>query len=237
MTEKEISSRTRRSFLVGGIAAVAGFGAWEWIRKSAPVEGVQGSLRHAEELDDKFSHVLFSGSRLAKTFDASEIGEAQVNGDEGLDGEPDPNWKLIVEGEKPVTIEQIRALPKVEQITQFKCIEGWNYIMKWGGAKFSDFVAAHGPAGGTEKPWVALETPDAGYYVGLDRASAMHPQTLLCYEMNGEPLSNDHGAPLRLVIPVKYGIKNIKRIGRIDYTDQRPADFWAERGYDYFSGL
>jgi DMSO/TMAO reductase YedYZ molybdopterin-dependent catalytic subunit len=68
-------------------------------------------------------------------------------------------------------------------------------------------------------------------------ASALHPQSLLAYEMNGQPLEDRHGAPLRLVIPVKYGIKNLKRIGRIEYTNSRPADYWAEQGYDYYSGL
>jgi len=55
--------------------------------------------------------------------------------------------------------------------------------------------------------------------------------------MNGEPLTLPHGAPLRLVVPVKYGIKNIKRIGRIEYTNERPADYWAAVGYDYYAGL
>jgi DMSO/TMAO reductase YedYZ molybdopterin-dependent catalytic subunit len=73
--------------------------------------------------------------------------------------------------------------------------------------------------------------------VGLDNASALHPQTLLCYEMQGAPLTSEHGAPLRLVTPVKYGIKNIKRIGAIKFQDTRPADFWAEQGYDWYAGL
>jgi DMSO/TMAO reductase YedYZ molybdopterin-dependent catalytic subunit len=67
-------------------------------------------------------------------------------------------------------------------------------------------------------------------------ASAVHPQTLLCYEMDGRPLTPEHGAPLRLVIPVKYGIKNLKQIGTIRFTDVRPADYWAERGYDWYAG-
>jgi len=54
--------------------------------------------------------------------------------------------------------------------------------------------------------------------------------------MNGEPLSLDHGAPLRLVTTVKYGIKSIKRIGTIVFTGERPPDFWAERGYDWYAG-
>src|SRR5207248_5872294 len=84
--------------------------------------------------------------------------------------------------------------------------------------------------------YVQLETPGGGYYVGLDMASALHPQTLLCYEMNGQPLTPDHGAPLRLVATVKYGIKNIKRIGTIRFLDTRPPDYWTERGYDWYSG-
>jgi DMSO/TMAO reductase YedYZ molybdopterin-dependent catalytic subunit len=115
-----------------------------------------------------------------------------------------------------------------------------------GGARFADFAAKYRPATApisadddeSRRPvsYVSLETPDSGYYVGLDMASAMHPQTLLCYEMDGKPLPLEHGAPLRLVIPVKYGIKNIKRIGTIRFSDERPADDWAERGYDWYSG-
>jgi DMSO/TMAO reductase YedYZ molybdopterin-dependent catalytic subunit len=67
--------------------------------------------------------------------------------------------------------------------------------------------------------------------------SMLHPQTLLAYEMNGKPLSIAHGAPLRLIIPVKYGIKSLKRVGRITFARHRPPDYWAERGYDWFSGL
>ena len=82
-----------------------------------------------------------------------------------------------------------------------------------------------------------MATPGEGYYVGLDMESMLHPQTLLAYEINGEPLSDDHGAPLRLVTPVKYGVKNIKRIGLIRYSRNRPADYWAEQGYDWYAGL
>jgi DMSO/TMAO reductase YedYZ molybdopterin-dependent catalytic subunit len=80
-------------------------------------------------------------------------------------------------------------------------------------------------------------TPDEKYYVGLDMPSAVHPQTILAYEMNGKPVPVNHGAPLRLIIPVKYGIKNLKRIGSIAFSDTRPPDYWAENGYDYYSGL
>jgi hypothetical protein len=68
-------------------------------------------------------------------------------------------------------------------------------------------------------------------------SSAMHPQTLLAYQMNDELLDGKHGQPFRLIIPVKYGIKNLKRIGTISFSNRRPRDYWAEQGYDYYSGL
>jgi hypothetical protein len=85
--------------------------------------------------------------------------------------------------------------------------------------------------------FLGLATQDGGYYIGLDMPSALHPQTLLCDQMNGEPLPMNHGAPLRLILPVKYGIKNIKWISRIFFADEPPADYWAERGYDWYAGL
>ena len=85
--------------------------------------------------------------------------------------------------------------------------------------------------------YAGLITPDKKYYVGIDIASMMHPQTLLCYEMNGKPLPLKHGYPLRLMIPVKYGIKSLKRIGTLFFSNTPPPDYWYERGYDYYSGL
>jgi DMSO/TMAO reductase YedYZ molybdopterin-dependent catalytic subunit len=85
--------------------------------------------------------------------------------------------------------------------------------------------------------YVRMDAENDDYYVGLDMQSCRHPQSLLAYEMAGKPLTAEHGAPLRLVIPVKYGIKNIKLITRITYSPHRPGDFWAESGYDWYAGL
>lgn len=147
-----------------------------------------------------------------------------------------------------LTLDDIKSLPRVEMTTELKCIEGWSVVVNWTGARFSDFINKFQPATGNGSqpniadqpenllPYVSLVTPDGGYYVGMDMPSILHPQTLLAYEMNGAPLTLAHGAPLRLVTPTKYGIKQIKRIGRISFTDERPADYWAERGYDWYSG-
>ena len=130
----------------------------------------------------------------------------------------------------------VRSLPKVEQTYEFKCVEGWSVITNWTGVRLRDFTAKFAP--GSEKAaYVGMMTPDEEYYVGLDMPSALHPQTLLVYEKDGKPLTSPHGAPLRLIIPVKYGIKNMKRIGSITYTNTRPPDYWAEQGYDYYAAL
>lgn len=90
----------------------------------------------------------------------------------------------------------------------------WCQIVHWGGARLADFIARYG----RDAPFVGLATPDREYYVGLDRNSALHSQSLLAYQMNGQPLTQPHGAPLRLVCPLKYGVKSIKRIGSIQFA-------------------
>jgi DMSO/TMAO reductase YedYZ molybdopterin-dependent catalytic subunit len=106
--------------------------------------------------------------------------------------------------------------------------------------RFADFLAAFRlgqKASGEFYPYVGLATPDEEYYVSLDMASMLHPKTMLAMAINGVPLTPEHGAPLRLIVPVKYGIKNIKRIGSIEFADSAPPDYWAERGYDWYAGL
>lgn len=134
-----------------------------------------------------------------------------------------------------LSLDDIRQLPRVEMTTELKCIEGWSVVVNWAGARFFDFVQKFQPQ---FSKYVSLVTPDEGYYVGWDMQSILHPQTLLAYEMNGAPLTLEHGAPLRLASPTKYGIKQIKRIGRIEFTDERPRDYWSEpgNGYDWYSG-
>jgi DMSO/TMAO reductase YedYZ molybdopterin-dependent catalytic subunit len=143
----------------------------------------------------------------------------------------------------------VRKLPHIEMVTEFKCIEGWSEIVYWGGVRLRDFLVAFPPhTGNTDHShpaefisnlpeYIAFETPDGQYYVGIERKVALHPQTLLAYEIDGQPLTPDHGAPLRLVTPLKYGIKQIKQIGRITYMNTRPRDYWHEQGYDYYAGL
>ena len=241
--DREIARKTRRSLLVGGVASLAGFGAWSWIRTRRQDDEIPWPMRVVLRGNEQIARDYFKQARLARTFAASEIEDLRQNGDIGLEDQVDANWKLQVtsgdgsDDPLSVTLDEIKALPKVEIITELKCIEGWSRINKWGGARFGDFVKKFAPDQTDPSGYVALRTPDGQYYVGLDMPSALHPQTLLCYEMNGATLTPDHGAPLRLYTPVKYGVKNLKRIGTITFAPARPADYWAERGYDWYAGL
>ena len=233
---------SRRGFLTLGGGVLAGIGVWNYLQ-SRPQEGeLPGPFRRVLQWNEELTSSLFRESHLAPEFPPSRIEELPPNGDIGLNNQTEnEDWRLLFtphesDEARYLTLPDIRALPKREVICEFKCIEGWSRIVQWGGVRFRDFVQRYAPL--SEKAaYVAIATPDNEYYVALDIVSALHEQTLLVYEMNGEPLNDDHGAPLRLVTSVKYGHKSIKRIGTISFSDRPPRDYWAERGYDYYAGL
>lgn len=311
----ELGGRSRRGFLISGVAAIAGYGFWHWLNHRPDIEGIHGPLRSGLELNGRVWRKFFRSGALAPEFDrARAVAEFRMNGDIGLSDIVPKDWRLQLIGveransfpqynadvsswtygiyeddstsqsetvprDKPstheadakgaaiqmkeitrpsdmpsgvpgllLTMADLRKLPHVEMVTEFKCIEGWSEIVHWGGVRLRDFLMAFPPATRSgarfdaenhpsDMPgYLGLETPDGEYYVGVDRETALHPQTLLAYELNGEPLTPGHGAPLRLVTPLKYGIKQLKQLGRITYTDKRPHDYWFEQGYDYHSG-
>jgi hypothetical protein len=138
-----------------------------------------------------------------------------------------------------LTMDDLRQLPRVEFVTEFKCIEGWSSITQWAGVRLRDLLDLYPPAqiNGRDPRYIYMETPDGNYYGGYDLAAARHPQSLLVMEMGGQPLTQEHGAPLRLHMPIKYGYKQLKRIGLIAYMDTKPDDYWTKLGYDWYAGL
>jgi len=240
ISEAEFKAKSRRSFIVGGAAALAGVLGWKWIDMQPKVDRIPALLRSNHELAESVWRGLYRPGAMAPTFPISASGMPKANGRHGLGSEIDLDaWSMQIlnhAGQEigRMDMDAIRALPKVEMTTELKCIEGWSQIVHWGGARFSD-VAAMVPEA-SQREYVGLATPDGDYTVGMDMASMMHAQTLLAYEMQGEPLALMHGAPLRLMTPLKYGVKQIKRIGSVQFTDTRPDDYWAERGYDWYIG-
>jgi DMSO/TMAO reductase YedYZ molybdopterin-dependent catalytic subunit len=150
------------------------------------------------------------------------------------------SWRLRVYVEDQLVhtlpIESLRALERTSTSSEFYCIEGWSAPISYAGVRFSEFIKTYALNPEAYR-YVALETPDGEYYVSVDMPSMLHEQTLLAYEMNEKTLKPENGFPLRLIIPIKYGIKSLKRIGAIRLSNTRPKDYWAEQGYDWYSGL
>ena len=238
---------TRRSFFSFSIFAILGATAWKswfWLKDSTTGNGVQSPLRNTLDADGKVFKRTLSPNHLAPTYPTSAgATHVRYNGGVGINpnGFNAADWRLDVatldNRKLQITIDDLQRLPLTEFAFEFKCIEGWSQISWWGGVKFSDFITHYGLQKEADLAYAGLSTPDDEYYVGIDMASAMHPQTLLCYQMNGKPLDPRHGAPLRLIIPIKYGVKNLKRIGKLYFSNDRPRDYWFERGYDYYCGL
>jgi DMSO/TMAO reductase YedYZ molybdopterin-dependent catalytic subunit/thiosulfate reductase cytochrome b subunit len=251
--------RSRRAFLVAGAAGATGALGLAWVFTRAEDNGLPWPLRAAHRANERLWRAVYRGDRLGESPVAPPAGAPfRVNGDLGLTEELDAAdldaWRLTVTTPgaargATLTLADLRGMPQTETTEVFKCIEGWSEPIAYRGVRFSDFLAATRAGTRDGRPWapgmpeaslypyVGLETPDAQYYVSLDMESALHPKTLLAFEINGLPLSDEHGAPLRLIVPVKYGIKSIKRIGRIFFAAERPQDYWAEQGYDWYAGL
>ena len=232
---------------------------WNWLKHQEKDAGALKPLRTVMNANEKIFSGVFSDAHLEPEYPKSKaVARVKVNGNYGMKSALDTSaWRLEVVRNADVspvadtlfiTLDEIKKLPKTEVVFDFKCIEGWSQVTWWGGVRFSDFAehfhlatkSGNAPDKNRKEDlfqYAGLHTPDGEYYVGIDMASMMHPQTILCYEMNGRPLPMNQGAPLRLIIPVKYGIKHLKRIGTIFFSDSQPPDYWYERGYDYYAGL
>lgn len=239
-----IAKKTTISFVLFFACFAAAYAGLQWL--SAQPKGttnLQPPLRKVLDANEFVFSRVASYTHFAKTFPKNKAaGFVRVNGNVGLKSALDSaGWKLhLVKANGDtllITLDEIKKIPKTEIIFDFKCIEGWSQISHWGGVSFRDFVKHFHLEKEAALTYVGMSTPDEEYYVGIDMPSALHPQTLVCYEVNNKPLPMNQGFPLRMIIPVKYGIKSLKRIGYMYFSNERPKDYWFERGYDYYSGL
>jgi DMSO/TMAO reductase YedYZ molybdopterin-dependent catalytic subunit len=200
--------------------------------------------------DDDVAEALYSRDRSVRTYRKWEATPLRNNYHGATPGpEMLATWRLNVRGlasgrEERFTVPDLLArCPFHEQVTRLVCVEGWSGIAWWGGIRFADLLAAFPPAPGAR--WAALRSSvsldGAGrpepYYVSIDLPTARHPQTLLATHHAGQRLSLSHGAPLRLLAPMKLGLKNIKALTDIEYVANEPPDYWAEDGYSKYDGL
>lgn len=235
MDERKFAQVSRRELLkVAPVLALGAFAIPGW---------QQFLLKKGLGFSDWASAQLFRRGHLAPTFADSEltpfekfpINDYDVD-DPGVIFE---NWTLTVSGlvRKPgdYTLAQIQALPRFRQNTRHVCVEGWDVIGRFGGARLSDFLDMIGAD--TSARFITVGCAD-DYYESLDMATAIHRQTLLCYEMYDRPLTREHGAPLRLNVPTKIGYKQAKYLTDLKVTNVLDKiGYWEDQGYSEFYGL
>ncbi len=241
LSYRRVQQLTIKKFLLGGVLFCLTAGACLWISQVPKNDSISRVLRASLNFSSQLWAKFYSPDRRVFSKEIPPPGAIpRLNGKIGLGSPIDvQKWRLHVFVEnhevQSLSIAQVKWLPKTFSDTQFFCIEGWSTNFSYSGVKFSDFLKIYGLS--NQYRYVGFETPDRNYYVSLDMESMLHSQTLLAYEMNGFLLAPEHGAPLRLVIPIKYGIKSLKRIGKIRLSNTRPPDYWEERGYDWYAGL
>ena len=198
-------------------------------------------LRLMSGWNNEVQAALFNPNTLAPTFKASQITRPpRFNAFYNISQAPHVDvatWRLELSGQigdkRPWRIDQLRALPQDTQITRLICVEGWRVIGQWSGVPLRHFLRA--VAADTRARYVAFRCAD-GYFTSIDMESALHPQTVLAFDFLGAPLTAPFGAPVRLRIPTKLGFKNPKSIIDMEVTDKWTGGYWANQGYNWFSG-
>ena len=247
--EKEVSDTSFRkrmiiSFSIFVVLLIVGFISWKWLLHQPTEQGALKPLRATLQTNEKIlKSAVFDTSHVSKRYSEKDaVKNVRVNGLIGMEKTIDTStWRLqIIRGTGDtlkISLADIKKLPKEHVIFDFKCIEGWSQVTHWAGVPLKTFMDYYHLNPQEKLSYVGLQSVDKHYYVGIDMQSALQSQTILCYEMNNAPLPMNQGYPLRLIIPTKYGIKHLKQIGIMYFSNQKPRDYWAERGYDYYAGL
>jgi DMSO/TMAO reductase YedYZ molybdopterin-dependent catalytic subunit len=239
---------TRRAFLTGGVLSLlAGCsvdpstGSWKLVDWA---EGWWRALLQTGGLKNRLAKE-YPASAISKTFPIRSLNVPVLYG-QGL-----ADWKLEVTGlvaaPKAYTMDALRReFPVTRHITRHDCVEGWSAIAEFAGVKLSDFLAAVKPT--PEARYVVFHSADraddgSSFYGSLALDEAAHPQTILAYDMNGSPVTLEHGAPLRLRVPTQLGYKSTKFIQRIELVASLAGigggkgGYWEDQGYEHYAGI
>jgi DMSO/TMAO reductase YedYZ molybdopterin-dependent catalytic subunit len=203
---------------------------------------VQGVLAAMSRWNDRVQAALFSGTRLAPVFDERlAVKNFRYNAYYPKQKAPRldaSDYRLELSGligdKRPWSVAQLHALPQQSQVTRHVCVEGWSMIGKWTGTPFRTFLERVGAD--TTARYVGFTCAD-GYYEGLDMPTALHPQTIMAFQLSDQVLPSEFGFPFKLRIPTKLGFKNPKWVTSITVTNREPPGFWTDRGYNWFSGI
>ncbi|GAB7534741.1 molybdopterin-dependent oxidoreductase [Burkholderia sp. 22PA0099] len=237
--QRELAMPSRRLFgkrmlTLGGLSMLTGC----TLSDDASVDGF---LSAVSRLNDRVQAALFDPRALAPTYTEAQITRPfPFNAFYGIDDVPEvdgSDFRLkvsgLVTGQRAWTLPELYALPHAEQITRHICVEGWSAIGRWGGTPFSEFLRRIGAD--TSAKYVGFRCAD-DYYESIDMATALHPQTLLAFDYDGQRLPAKYGYPMKLRMPTKLGYKNPKHIVEIFVTNVYPGGYWVDQGYNWFGG-
>lgn len=186
--------------------------------------------------------ILFSPTRLARTYPDSarsaSLPSYFISNSTPMLRDP-AAWRLTVDGlvQTPLSLslDDLRRMPRTSYTVKHHCVEGWSAIASWSGTPVSAIVERCRPL--PDARYILFRSFDAGYTNGWDMPSALHPQTILAYAMNDNPLPAAHGAPLRLYSPTKLGYKMTKYLVSMTFMSTRPGGYWEDQGYPWFGGI
>lgn len=216
-------------------------------------------LERAEAVSRRVQRLLSPRNAMAKEFTTADLSPAfPANGTinpadpayQALAEQGFADWALEVGGlvERPQSfpLADLRRLPARTQITRHDCVEGWSAIGQWTGPRLSTVLDIVRPLSRARYVVFFCADPDESgtkYYESLDLEEAVHPQTILAYEMNRRPLPIPHGAPLRLRVERQLGYKMAKYLMRIELRDSLTlieggrGGYWEDQGYEWYAGI
>jgi DMSO/TMAO reductase YedYZ molybdopterin-dependent catalytic subunit len=225
---------TRRKLILG-IAATTALAGCDSRAASIFLSGM-------ERWNERVDRLLFSTTRLAPEAPAADITPDKDFPSYFISDEmpfvPE-NWTLKVGGlvARPsvFSLDALKKMPSTQMRIRHHCVEGWSAVAAWQGVQVREIAKMVGAS--RDAQYVEFRSFDADYFSSWDIESAMHPQTILAYGMNGRMLYADHGAPLRLYSAVKLGYKNVKYLTEVNFLPNRTGGYWENQGYDWYAGV
>ena len=239
---READPVDRRRFLLAGGGALSA--ALLAACNSYGPRRAQGILRFAERRNESIERALLRGTsrdrpshralNAGSGFPVYYIADSVPMWDEKVRG----LWALEVTGlvGQPLrlTLDEMMRLPRTTQRVDHFCVEGWTAVASWTGVRLRDLAAVARVSSAAQ--YVDFQSFDDGYHESWDIESAMHPQTLIAYGMEGAMLGASHGAPARVHSPVKLGYKNTKYLTKIAFMPTRNGGYWSDQGYEWYGG-
>lgn len=193
-------------------------------------EGVERFLLRHDSMDHARRGAVAAGKAFPSYYVSSTVPvwNREARGD----------WMLDVTGlvDRPLrlSLDDLQRLPRTTQRVNHYCVEGWTAVAEWSGVRVSELARAAGAR--SEARYVDFASFDDDYHESWDLESALHPQTLIAYAMDGKLLEPAHGAPARLHSPVKLGYKNTKYLVRVHFMAARNGGYWSDQGYEWYAG-